>query len=251
MNLLKSVRNLALSFVCLSFLFAPQFTKNTMANAPQKQDWIIMFDGKTFANWRGYNRSDMPKCWTIEDGTLKINRRSASFEGNNDRGDIVFNQPFKNFEFEFEYKVSEGANSGIFYLAREFKGKAIYQSAPEYQVLDNENHPDAKMGKDGNRQSASLYDLIPATPQTSKPFGEWNIGKIVVNNGLVQHFLNGVKVVEYQLWGEDWKRMIDDSKFKGWTEMIETGGPEKTGLIGLQDHSDDVWFRNLRIRSLD
>jgi len=216
----------------------------------QPGPWITMFDGESFGEWRGYNRADVPKSWTIEDGTLKINRRGAQFEGSTDRGDIIFYQSFKNFEFEFEYKVAKGANSGIFYLAREIEGKPIYRSAPEYQLLDNENHPDAKMGRDGNRQSASLYDLIPAVPQSSKPYGEWNKGRIVVKDGNVSHFLNGHKVVEYKLWDSGWETMIENSKFKGWTEMIEAGGPERSGYIGLQDHSDDVWFRSLRIRSL-
>lgn len=217
----------------------------------QPGPWITMFDGESFDSWRGYNRADVPKCWTIEeDGTLKINSRGATFEGSKDRGDIIFDRKFQNFEFEFEYKVAKGANSGIFYLAREIEGKPIYRSAPEYQLLDNANHPDAKMGRDGNRQSASLYDLIPAVPQSSKPFGEWNQGRIVVQDGRVSHYLNGYKVVEYVLWGDEWKAMIDNSKFKGWTEMIEAGGPDRSGYIGLQDHSDDVWFRNLRIRSI-
>ncbi len=241
----KSISPILMTLVCTLFV-----TTSVSADQPKAGDWITMFDGKNFGSWRGYNRADMPGCWTVEDGALKINRKGAEFEGSTDRGDIIFAQPFKNFEFEFQYKVSKGANSGIFYLAREIEGKSIYRSAPEYQVLDNENHPDAKMGRDGNRQSASLYDLIPAVPQSSKPYGEWNEGRIVVKDGKVSHYLNGHKVVEYTLWDSRWESMIEDSKFRGWTEMIETGGPERTGYIGLQDHSDDVWFRNLRIRSL-
>ncbi len=248
-NHFKNVRIYAISIFCM--MLSLNLFANHPSEDPSKNEWVIMFDGSTFTNWKGYNRADVPGCWTIEDGTLKINRRNAEFEGNKDRGDIVFTQAFKNFEFEFEFKVSKGANSGIFYLAREIKGMPIYRSAPEYQVLDNEHHPDAKMGVNGNRKAASLYDLIPAVPQNSKPYGEWNTGKITVNNGQVTHYLNGEKVVTYTLWGNEWLNMIEGSKFKGWTEMIEAGGTERTGLIGLQDHSDDVWFKNLRIRSLD
>ncbi len=127
--------------------------------------------------------------------------------GAKDGGDIIFaNKKFKNFELAFDWKVDKGANSGVFYLAQEIPNQPIYISAPEYQVLDNENHPDAKLGVDGNRQSASLYDMIPAKPQNSKPFGEWNTAKILVYDGTVAHFQNGTQVVEYHLWDPEMER---------------------------------------------
>ena len=129
-------------------------------------------------------------------------------------GDIIYAaQKFKNFELELEWKVSKGGNSGIFYLAQEVKNdkggwEPIYVSAPECQVLDNERHPDAKLGIDGNRQSSSLYDMIPAKPQNSKPAGEWNKVKIMVYKGTVVHFQNDVPVVEYHLWTPQWTVMM-------------------------------------------
>jgi Domain of Unknown Function (DUF1080). len=133
----------------------------------------------------------------------------------------------------------------------------IYISAPEAQVLDNANHPDAKLGKDNNRQSMSLYDMIPAKPQNSKPFGEWNKAKVMVYKGTVVHGQNGENVVEYHLWTPQWTEMLQASKFseEKWPLAFELlnncGGPNREGYIGLQDHSDDVWFRNIRIKILD
>lgn len=213
-----------------------------------KGGWVRMFDGKTFDGWRGYNRTDMPGVWVVEDGTMKI--RSKKTPGATDRGDIVFDRKFHNFELEFEFKVSKGANCGVFYLVTEYPGKRIFQSAPEYQVLDNDNHPDAHKGTDGNRRSASLYDLIPARPQNARPYGHWNKGRIVVRDGVVAHYQNGKKVVEYRLGTPDWKALVAGSKFAGWPEFLTPGGPGREGFIGLQDHGDDVWFRNLRIREL-
>ncbi|MCL2502646.1 MAG: DUF1080 domain-containing protein, partial [Bacteroidales bacterium] len=154
-------------------------------------------------------------------------------------------------------KVSKGANSGIFYLAQEIKDEPIYISAPESQVLDNENHPDARMGKDGNRQSTSLYDMIPAKPQNAKPFGEWNNTTIIVDRGNVYHLQNGEVVVRYNLWTPRWTEMLQASKFslERWPLAFEllnnVGGPNREGYIGLQDHGDDIWFRNIKIKILD
>lgn len=213
--------------------------------------WITLFDGKTFTGWRGYDRADMPKAWTIEDGAIKINGSGEGEAGAKDGGDIIYDKKFKNFELSFEWKVAKGSNSGVFYLTQEVKGDPIWKSSPEYQILDNANHPDAKLGKDGNRQSASLYDLIPAKPQNSKPFGEWNTGGIMVYKGTVVHKQNGENVVEYHLWTDDWKKMIENSKFKGMPNFVDAGGPNHEGYIGLQDHGDDVWYRNIKIKILD
>jgi len=217
----------------------------------KKDGFVSIFDGKTFNGWRGYNRTDMPTAWTIEDGAMKINGSGKGEAGAKDGGDIIFDKKYKNFELTFEWKVAKGSNSGVFYLAKEVKGEPIYKSSPEYQILDNANHPDAKLGNNGNRKSASLYDLIPAVPQNSKPFGEWNTGKILVYKGTVVHSQNGKNVLEYHLWTSDWKSMVENSKFKGWEDFINAGGENQEGFIGLQDHGDDVWYRNIKIKVLE
>lgn len=240
-------------FVALA-LTAMAFTScgsSKKASSAANEKWITLFDGKTFNGWRGYNRADMPKAWTIEDGAIKINGSGMGEAGAKDGGDIIFDRKFKNFELTFEWKVSKGANSGVFYLAQEIQGQPIYMSAPEYQILDNVNHPDAKLGVNGDRQSASLYDMIPASPQNSKPYGEWNTGKILVYQGTVVHFQNGKEVLEYHLWTDAWNKMVDGCKFKGVESFINVGGPNKEGYVGLQDHGNDVWYRNIKIRVID
>lgn len=218
---------------------------------------ITLFNGTDFKGWRGYNRQDVPARWIIEDGCIKFNGSGGGEAQSNDGGDLIFDQKFKNFELELEWKVAKGSNSGIFYLAQEVPNQPIYISAPEYQVLDNENHPDAKLGKDGNRKSASLYDMIPANPQNSKPFGEWNKTKIMVYKGTVVHYQNDEVVLEYHLWTPQWKEMLDKSKFSKdkWPEayelLLNCGGDNREGFIGLQDHGDNVWFRNIKVKNLD
>lgn len=220
--------------------------------------YIVLFDGETFNGWRGYNKETVPGKWVIEDGAIKFNGSGAGEAQEADGGDLIFAKKFKNFELSIDWKVSKGGNSGVFYLAQEVKDQPIYLSAPESQVLDNVNHIDAKMGKDGNRQSSSLYDMIPAKPQNSKPFGEWNNTTITVFKGTVLHAQNGENVLEYHLWTPQWTDMVKNSKFSpsgkfpiAFDLLINCGGANREGYIGLQDHGDDVWFKNIRIKILD
>ena len=230
-----------------------------------KEGYYVIFDGKTFNGWRGYGKDNVPAKWTIDDGAIKFNGTGGGEAQKADGGDLIFAHKFKNFELELEWKISKGGNSGILYLAQEveaekngqMKLQPIYISSPEYQVLDNENHPDAKLGVDGNRKSASLYDMIPAVPQNAKPFGEWNKAKIMVYKGTVVHGQNGQNVVEYHLWTPQWTEMLENSKFSSqkWPLAFELlnncGGENHEGYIGLQDHGDDVWFRYIRVKLLD
>ncbi|MDR2683518.1 MAG: DUF1080 domain-containing protein, partial [Dysgonamonadaceae bacterium] len=214
--------------------------------------------GVDFSGWRGYGKDRIPGKWIIEDGAIKINGSGQGEAHAGDGGDIIFTYKFKNFELLFDWKVSPNANSGVLYLAREIKDQPIWISSPEYQVLDNAGHPDALLGKDGNRQSASLYDMIPAVPQNAKPAGEWNEGGILVYKGTVVHKQNGQNVLEYHLWTPKWDELIANSKFKpggdfplAYGLLTNLGGDAHEGYIGLQDHGDDVWYKNIRIKILE
>ncbi|MCF8373424.1 MAG: DUF1080 domain-containing protein [Bacteroidales bacterium] len=218
---------------------------NTLSEAEIADGWVLLFDGKTSENWRGYNKDHFPSGWQIVDGNIQVMGSGKGEAG--EGGDILYDKKFKNFELELEWKVSEGGNSGIFYLAREVAEDPVWKSAPEMQILDNAKHPDAKLGKDGNRAAGALYDLIPGNMEVVKPAGEWNKVKVLVYKGTVVHFVNGEQVLEYHLWTDDWKEMVLNSKFKDYPNFLNTA---EEGYIVLQDHGDDVWFRNIKIKEL-
>lgn len=223
---------------------------NQLTDAEKAQGWLLMFNGTDSTGWRGYNKTNFPASWVVENGTLRcIDEANRSEAGKADGGDIVYSkQLFSDFDLRLEWKIAEGGNSGIFYLGREVPDWPIYKSALEMQILDNEKNPDSFRGKDGNRKAGSLYDLIPAKPQNARPVGQWNSIEIICLNGNVVHRQNGVKVLEYVLWSPEWKELVQNSKFPGlnpdWVNIA------KEGVIGLQDHSNDVWFRNIKIRAL-
>lgn len=251
---------------------APEYTvvekeQVDLSQFPQDADgYYVIFDGTSTNGWRGYGKDALPARWSIEDGCLKFTGTGSGEGQTGEGGDVIFAHKFQNFQLELEWKVSKGGNSGIFYLAQEVTTKKedgteryepIYISSPEYQVLDNANHPDAQLGVDGNRQSASLYDMIPAKPQNQNPYGEWNKAKIMVYKGTVVHGQNDANVVEYHLWTQQWTDMLQASKFsqEKWPLAFELlnncGGENHEGYIGFQDHGDDVWYRNIRVKVLD
>jgi hypothetical protein len=237
--------------ICLMIAFSmTSFSQNkklnTLSKKEKKEGWVLMFDGKSTDGWRGYNLTAFPeKGWAVEDGTLHVIGSSRGEAGGG--GDLLYDKKYRNFELSLEWKVSEGGNSGIFYLAQEIPGEPVWKSAPEMQILDNEKHPDAKLGVDGNRAAGSLYDLIPGDMKAVKPAGDWNQVKILVYKGTVVHYVNGKQVLEYHLWTEDWKKMVLNSKFKDYEWFLNTA---EEGFIVLQDHGDDVWFRNIKIKEL-
>jgi hypothetical protein len=227
---------------------AQKSSDNKLSKTEKKEGWILMFNGKNTENWRGFNRPDAPGVWSVSEGTLFCKAMKNEEAEPGQKGYIIYGEQFSNFHLKVDWKISEGGNSGIFYLGAEEGYSSIVNTAPELQVLDNERHPDAKQGKNGNRLSGALYDLIPAEPQNANPAGEWNSVEVIVKDGLLKHIMNGEEVLSVQLWTEEWKELVAGSKFpkirEDWYDV------PREGYIGLQDHGNDVWFKNIKIRKL-
>lgn len=221
---------------------------NTLTAAEKEAGWELLFNGQSTEGWRGVNKATFPKGWQVIDGTLMCKGSGEGEAGSEEGGDILYDEKFSNFHLKLEWKISEGGNSGIFYLGEEVDGWPIYKTAPEMQILDNDRHIDSNLGKDGNRKAGSLYDLIPAKPQNANPAGEWNSAEVICYQGTVVHKQNGETVLEYHLWTDDWKALVADSKFpelnENWADV------PKEGYIALQDHGNDVWFKNIKLREL-
>jgi len=226
---------------------------NTLTDYEKRKGWRMLWDGKTTNGWRGAKLDHFPKKgWTMENGILTVLPSDGGESTNG--GDIVTTDQFSDFELRVDFKITEGANSGIKYYVdpdlNKGQGSAI---GPEFQILDDKKHPDAKKGVNGNRTVGSLYDLITASnlsvPSRGKPFngiGKWNRARIVAKNGHVEHWLNGYKVVEYDRGTQMWRALVAYSKYKVWPSF----GEKPQGHILLQDHGDKVHFRSVKIREL-
>ncbi len=226
------------------------YLTNQLTQNEEQTGWRFLWDGKTTDGWRGAKLDKFPeKGWEMKDGVLTV-LSSGGAESRNG-GDIVTTRSFSNFELSVDFKISEGANSGIKYFVdselNKGEGSAI---GLEFQVLDDEKHPDAKMGMNGNRTIGSLYDLIRAENGDSsrgknfKGVDKWNNARIVVRGGHVEHWLNQIKVVEFDRFSQMFKALVEKSKYEKW----ENFGRLPEGLILLQDHGDEVSFKNIKIR---
>ena len=221
---------------CLAGAPAPAFAQgslNTLTPAERAEGWRLLFDGKTTAGWRGWKMDTLPSGWQALDGALTRVHQAA---------DIITTDKFKDFELKLEWKIAKNGNSGIFYRASE-DDDAIYWSAPEMQVLDDAGHPD---GKSRLTAAGSDYGLYPAPAGVVKPAGQWNQVRLVVKGQHVEHWLNGVKVVEYELGSPDWEAKVKASKFAPHPHY----GRNREGYIGLQEHDFWVAYRNIKIRTL-
>ncbi len=208
----------------------------------QEGEWVSLFDGKTTKGWHTYGKSKAGAAWEVSNGTLHLNIDGKTQD---DRGDLVTDKEYENYHLKLEWKISAGGNSGVIFNIHEDKEKYenTYNSGPEMQVLDSDNHADGKIFK---HRTGDLYDLIPSSSEPVKPVGEWNLAEIISNNGKLQFFLNGVNIVTTTMYNDEWKKLIAGSKFAEWPGF----GTYKKGKIALQDHNDKVWFRNIQIKEL-
>jgi len=233
----KQPTAVALLVACLVVALPPgaraQASRNTLTPAERTAGWRLLFDGKTTTGWRGWKMDTLPSGWQVVDGALTRVRRAA---------DIITTEKFKNFELSLEWKIAPNGNSGIFYRASE-DDDAIYWSAPEMQVLDDAGHPD---GQSRLTAAGSDYGLHPSPAGVVQPAGQWNQVRLIVNGNHVEHWLNGVKVVEYELGSADWEARVKASKFAPHPHY----GRNPEGYIGLQEHDSWVAYRNIKIRVL-
>ena len=199
----------------------------------QAGGWKVLFDGKSLDAWRVYKQPTVSDGWKIENGLL-----ARVGPG----GDLITKEQFGDFELELEWKIAEGSNSGIFFRGTE-DSETIWHGAPEMQILDNARHAD---GKNPLTSAGSNYAVHPPVRDVSKPIGEWNSVRLIAKGPHVEQWLNGVKVVDYELFSPDWDQRVKKSKFVKYPQY----GKAPRGHIGLQDHGNPVWFRNIRIRTL-
>jgi len=218
---------------------------NSLTDKETKEGWKLLFDGKTGANWMNYKSKTFPVTgWTIKDGILTVNSGTGT---QNTGGDIVTVNKYKNFELSIDFMYTPGANSGIkYFVDTETNNGALASIGCEYQILDDKLHPDAKLGINGNRTLAGLYDLIPPKNKMDNGPDKWNSATIIVKGNHIQHWLNGQMTVEYDRGTPAWKELVATSKFKtspGFGEVTE-------GHLLLQDHGNIVSFKNIKIREI-
>jgi hypothetical protein len=216
---------------------------NALTAAEAADGWMLLFDGRSTEGWRGYGRDDFPSGgWVVENGELV----GQSSDGDMDGGDIVTTREFTDFDLVFDFKVGPEGNSGVFYRVKEHEGAGLWQVAAEYQVLDDPAYIAMGTMDMNTHLTGDNYDLHATAEKTMNPTGEWNTGRIVVRGNHVEHWLNGRKTVEFEMYSDDWEARVARSKF----------GPEEhyarapSGAIALQDHGTPVWFRDIKIRPL-
>ncbi|NJM93597.1 MAG: DUF1080 domain-containing protein [Cytophagales bacterium] len=222
----------------------PPPAPNTLSEAEKAAGWQLLFDGQSTAGWHRFKAEKAGAAWKAKDGTLYLDNSKKDGGQIVGGGDIVTDSEYENFDLRLEWKIAEGGNSGIIYKVAEKEGyDFVWKTGPEMQILDNERHGDAAHDK---HRAGDLYDLIACNYEQAKPALQWNEARIISQNGKVSHYLNGHKVVEFEMYTPEWEALVANSKFKDMPGF----GTIKKGRIALQDHGDQVWFRNIKIREL-
>ena len=236
-KLILSIKNKTLAAITLlSVISLPIFADDNQLTAQEKADgWQLLFNGKDMSHWRTFKQPTVNEKWQIEDGAIALTAGGG--------GDLISKENYKNFELTLDWRIAEVGNSGILILADE-KGKYIYSHAPEIQILDNERHPDNKLD---THLSGSLYDMIASPVASHKKAGEWNSTKIRLENSALTIWQNDVQTAKVTIGSDEWKNLIAKSKFASWAGFAAA----KAGHLGLQDHGDKVWFKNIKIKELN
>jgi hypothetical protein len=219
-------------------IMAQKEVYNRLTDKEIEEGWKLLFNGYSLAGWRGYNMEEIGGGWTVEDGNLV-----ALGKGGDIGGDIITEEEFGSFELALEWKISPGGNSGILYHVVEGDYPAVYATGPEYQIIDDLGFPEPL---EKWQTTGANYGMHAPYKAKIKPAGEWNSSRIIIENDHVEHWLNGVKVVEYTLWNDEWNKLVAEGKWKDYPEYGKAG----EGHISLQDHGSMTWFRNIKIRSM-
>jgi hypothetical protein len=218
---------------------------NTLTEDEQKDGWKLLFDGSSMKGWHKYGGEPVGSAWKVKDSSIYLDANQTEDWQIRGGGDIVTDEEFENFHLKLDWKIDTNGNSGIIIYIHEdsVKYEWGWMTGPEMQVLDNNGHPDSKIV---THRAGDLYDLISVSKETVRPALEWNNVEIISKDGKLDMFLNGENVISTMMWDDNWKKLIAASKFK----TVEGFGMYKKGRIGLQDHGNNVWFRNVRIKAL-
>lgn len=237
------MRYFNLIMLSTALLFGCGSNKDNMSSSSTAgKGWHNLFDGKTTSGWHSYGKTTAGSDWKVVDGAIYLDAKNRKA---GQGGDLTTNESFDNFHLKLEWKISKNGNSGIIFFVNEDtqKYKASYNTGPEMQVLDNDGHADGKIHK---HRAGDLYDLIASSSEPVNPVGEWNKVEIIANNGKLDFFMNGKNIVSTMMWDEQWEEMVAGSKFK----TMPGFSIYKAGKIALQDHGDEVWYRNIEIKKL-
>ena len=217
---------------------------NSLTDAEKAEGFKLLFDGKSKDGFHVFNNKTDGSAWKIVDGTYHLDPKEQKDAQTTGGGDLVSTDEYQNFHLKLDWKVDTAGNSGILlYVKEDKKYERSWHTGLEMQVLDNARHPDSKIIK---HRAGDLYDLVTSSPETVKPALEWNHVEVISSNGNLEFFLNGTKVMVTKLWDENWKKMVAGSKFKVWSDF----GTFNKGRIGLQDHGNKVWYKNIKIKTL-
>ena len=210
----------------------------------KEKGWTSLFDGKTLKGWHTYGLQTATPVWMVQDGVIAYDN-AKRVKGTKVSQDLVTDKEYENFHFKYDWKISKNGNSGLIFWVQEdsVKYKQTYHTGPEMQILDNDGHSDGKINK---HRAGNLYDLIAGKEEVVKPVGEWNTAEIIANKGKLEFIMNGVSLLTTNYGDDNWKQMIAGSKFKQWPDF----GTFFKGHFTLQDHGNEVWFRNIMIKKL-